>query len=140
MGRVQDRVAVVTGGANGLGQAIACRLAEEGARLVLGDLDAAGLERTAAQIMRGGGAVLSVVGDLTEEAPAARLMQSAVEVSFRRPCLTSDQHEQSGHSWHSGVLLSAWVPHPADVGMPASHPLALLLFILQYPSVVVFAS
>jgi type I restriction enzyme, R subunit len=25
-------------------------------------------------------------------------------VSLRRPCLTSDQHEQSGHSWHSGVL------------------------------------
>jgi len=79
MGRVQDRVAVVTGGANGLGQAIAYRLAEEGARLVLGDLDAGGLERTAAHITRTGGAVLSVVGDLTEEAPAARLIQSAVE-------------------------------------------------------------
>jgi 3-oxoacyl-[acyl-carrier protein] reductase len=79
MGRVQDRVAVVTGGANGLGQAIACRLAEEGARLVLGDLDAGGLERTAAHITSTGGAVLSVVGDLTAEAPAARLIQSAVE-------------------------------------------------------------
>ena len=50
MGRVQDRVAVVTSGANGLGQAIACRLAEEGARLVLGDLDAGRLEHTAAHI------------------------------------------------------------------------------------------
>ena len=79
MGRVQDRVAVVTGRANGLGQAIACRLAEEGARLVLGDLDAAGLERTAAHITSAGGAVFSVVGDLTEEEPAARLIQSAVE-------------------------------------------------------------
>lgn len=67
MGRVQDRVAVVTGGANGLGQAIACRLAEEGARLVLGDLDAGGLERTVAHITNAGGAALSVVGDLTEE-------------------------------------------------------------------------
>src|SRR5215468_6624142 len=79
MGRVQDRVAVVTGGANGLGQAIAHRLAEEGARLVLGDLDAGGLERTAAHITSAGGTVLSVVGDLTEEEPAARLIQSAVE-------------------------------------------------------------
>jgi 3-oxoacyl-[acyl-carrier protein] reductase len=79
MGRVQDRVAVVTGAANGLGQAIACRLAEEGARLVLGDLDAAGLEGTEAHITRAGGVARSVVGDLTAEAPAALLMQSAVE-------------------------------------------------------------
>ena len=42
MGRVQDRVAVVTGGANGFGQAIACRLAGEGARVVLGDLEPPG--------------------------------------------------------------------------------------------------
>jgi short chain dehydrogenase len=65
MGRVQDRVAVVTGGANGLGQAIACCLAEEGARLVLGDLDTGELERTAAHITSTGGAVLSVVGSVT---------------------------------------------------------------------------
>jgi 3-oxoacyl-[acyl-carrier protein] reductase len=79
MGRVQERVAVVTGAANGLGQAIARRLAEEGARLVLGDLDAGGLEGTAASITTAGGAALTVVGDLTEEAPAARLIQTAVD-------------------------------------------------------------
>src|SRR5215471_16270913 len=79
MGRVQDRVAVITGAANGLGQAIACRLAEEGARVVLGDLDAEGLERTAAHITHAGGVALTMVGDLTEEAPAARLIQTAVE-------------------------------------------------------------
>jgi NAD(P)-dependent dehydrogenase (short-subunit alcohol dehydrogenase family) len=79
MGRVQDRVAVVTGAAHGLGQAIARRLAEEGARVVLGDLDADGLERTAASLSVTGGMALTVVGDLTEEGPAARLMQTAVE-------------------------------------------------------------
>lgn len=79
MGRVQDRVAVVTGAANGLGQAMARRLAEEGARVVLGDLDAGGLERTAASITTAGGAALTVVGDLTEEEPAARLIQTAVD-------------------------------------------------------------
>jgi 3-oxoacyl-[acyl-carrier protein] reductase len=79
MGRVQDRVAVVTGAANGLGQAIACCLAEEGARVVLGDFDASGLERTAAHITSAGSVALTVVGDLTEEAPAAKLIQAAVE-------------------------------------------------------------
>jgi 3-oxoacyl-[acyl-carrier protein] reductase len=79
MGRVQDRVAVVTGAANGLGQAIARRLAEEGARLVLGDVDVAGLERTAAMLTGSGATVVTVGGDLTEEEPAARLIQTAVE-------------------------------------------------------------
>ena len=79
MGRVQDRVAIVTGAAHGLGQAMARRLAEEGARVVLGDLDAAGLADTAARITRAGGVVLTVVGDVTDEAPAAHLIQTAVD-------------------------------------------------------------
>jgi NAD(P)-dependent dehydrogenase (short-subunit alcohol dehydrogenase family) len=78
MGRVQDRVAVVTGAAHGLGQAIARRLAEEGARLVLGDFDADGLEGIAAQITAAGSTALTVAGDLTEEETAARLIQTAV--------------------------------------------------------------
>lgn len=83
MGRVQDRVAVVTGGANGLGRAIALRLAEEGASLVLGDIEPGGLDRTASEIEAAGGAVHTVSGDLTEEEPAALLVQRAIE-SFGR--------------------------------------------------------
>ena len=78
MGRVQDQVAVITGAANGLGQAMAQRLAEEGARVVLGDIDPKGLEHTAAMIAAGGGEALAVLGDVTEEGPAAELIQRAV--------------------------------------------------------------
>jgi NAD(P)-dependent dehydrogenase (short-subunit alcohol dehydrogenase family) len=67
---VRDRVAVVTGAANGLGREIALLLAREGARVALGDLDAAGLDKTAATITAAGGAAVAVAGDLTEEAPA----------------------------------------------------------------------
>ena len=42
MGRVQDQVAVVTGAAKGLGEAIALRLAVEGAKVILGDIDGSG--------------------------------------------------------------------------------------------------
>jgi 3-oxoacyl-[acyl-carrier protein] reductase len=90
MGRVQDRVAVVTGAANGLGQAIARRLAEEGARLVLGDVDVAGLERAAARLTGSGATVVTVSGDLTEEAPAARLIQTAVERCGRLDILVNN--------------------------------------------------
>jgi NAD(P)-dependent dehydrogenase (short-subunit alcohol dehydrogenase family) len=68
MGRLQDRLAIVTGAANGLGRAIATKLGAEGARLALLDIDAPGLERVAAGLRATGATVLSLVGDVTEEA------------------------------------------------------------------------
>ena len=79
MGRVQDRVAVVTGAGNGIGRAIAERLAEEGARVIGGDIDAAALEKTIAGIRDAGGTAFSVVGDVTEPDLAQRLIATAVE-------------------------------------------------------------
>ena len=78
MAGVNDRVAVVTGAANGLGREIALVLAREGARLALGDLDKVGLDRTGAAIKAAGGSTISVAGDLTEEEPAKRLIEAAV--------------------------------------------------------------
>jgi len=63
---LRNRVAIVTGGAKGIGQAIAQRLAEEGMRLVLIDRDAEALANTAAVWSGGGIDVVSVVGDLAE--------------------------------------------------------------------------
>ena len=82
---VKDRVAVVTGAANGLGREIAVVLARAGAKVALGDLDAAGVERTAVEINARAAeagvpdvAAFAVAGDLTEEGPAARLVEAAV--------------------------------------------------------------
>ena len=76
---VRDRVAVVTGAASGLGREIAQLLAREGASVVLGDIETGGLERTAAAIIAAGGTALTVAGDLTEEAPARRLIDAAID-------------------------------------------------------------
>ena len=78
MGRVQDQVAIVTGAARGLGEAISYRLAQEGARLVLGDIDETGLEATATIIRDEGGEVVTLIGDITEEEPASQLIESAI--------------------------------------------------------------
>jgi len=69
MDRLKDRLAVVTGAANGIGAAIATRLAEAGARLALLDIDAAGLERVATGLREAGAEVLARPCDVTEEAP-----------------------------------------------------------------------
>ena len=79
MGRVQDQVAIVTGGANGIGRACAKLFVEEGARVVIGDIDAAALESAARALTEAGGQVATVLGDVSEEGPAAALVTAAVE-------------------------------------------------------------
>ena len=71
------RVALVTGGAGGIGQAIAARLIGEGACVVLADIDRASLDRAAADFAKrfGKDAVSGVVADVTDE--------TAVEAAFR---------------------------------------------------------
>src|SRR5687768_3334517 len=61
------RVAVVTGAASGLGEAIAHGLAAFGARVVATDVNAAGLEPVAAAIRAAGGRVLTVPCDVTSK-------------------------------------------------------------------------
>jgi 3-oxoacyl-[acyl-carrier protein] reductase len=75
---VQDRIAVVTGAANGIGRAVAERLAEEGARVVAGDIEAAALEKCVGKIQARGGTAVAVVGDVTEAEGARRLVETAV--------------------------------------------------------------
>ncbi|MCL0055016.1 SDR family oxidoreductase [Dehalococcoidia bacterium] len=79
MGRVQDHVAVVTGAAKGLGEAISHRLAQDGAKLILADIDEPGLATAAIKIRDAGGEVLTFVGDITEEESAFRLVEMAIE-------------------------------------------------------------
>jgi NAD(P)-dependent dehydrogenase (short-subunit alcohol dehydrogenase family) len=72
-----DRVALITGGASGIGAATAERLGRDGARLVLADVDAAGLDRAVAGL-GGPGHVLSVVTDVSSFADCERAVDAAV--------------------------------------------------------------
>jgi NAD(P)-dependent dehydrogenase (short-subunit alcohol dehydrogenase family) len=75
VGRLSDRVAVVTGAARGLGAAIAVRLAADGADVSI--IDVAPAERVVEQIVLGGGRANSVRCDVTDEDEVASALAQA---------------------------------------------------------------
>ena len=83
MARLQGKVALVTGAAStpGLGNETAKRLAEEGARLVVTDLDKVGAERCAEEIVAVGGQAIALHQDVCDEDRWAEVM-AAVEDTY----------------------------------------------------------
>lgn len=77
---LSGRVAVVTGAARGLGRAIAVGLAQHGADVALADLDAAGLEETAALVEATGRRALAQPADVTNEQAVDALFDRAEHV------------------------------------------------------------
>jgi NAD(P)-dependent dehydrogenase (short-subunit alcohol dehydrogenase family) len=74
---LEGRVAVVTGGASGIGYALAQRFASEGMRVVLGDVEAPALEVACSQLADGGATVLGVPTDVTDPEQVEALARAA---------------------------------------------------------------
>lgn len=77
MGRSDGRVALITGAGGAIGSATARRLAADGMRLVVADLDPAAVARTAASIDRAPEDVLQRTVDVTDDASVAALVADA---------------------------------------------------------------
>ncbi len=77
--RLDGKVAVVTGAANGIGAATARRLASEGARLAVVDLNEEALDQTVRAIAEAGGEAQAFGGDISKAADVARMVQQAKE-------------------------------------------------------------
>lgn len=75
--RLKDKIAIVTGAGSGFGAGIARRFAQEGARIVVNDIDAAGGERVAGEIVGAGGKALFVRADVTRSAEWAQMIGAA---------------------------------------------------------------
>jgi meso-butanediol dehydrogenase/(S,S)-butanediol dehydrogenase/diacetyl reductase len=79
MGRVQDRVVVVTGGAGGIGAAACHAIAAEGGKVVVADLDADAAQNVARAIVAEGGTAESVAVDVTDRSQVRAMIQKAVD-------------------------------------------------------------
>ena len=98
MGRVDGKVALITGTASGIGKATARLFAREGARVVCADLNGPGAETTAAEIKQAGGDAVAVQANIASEAECEKMVQTAVDTYGRLDVLHN----------HAGIL------HPKD--------------------------
>jgi len=73
--RLQDKVAIVTGGAGGIGQATVLLFAEEGARVVIADINERAGAAAVSQIKEQGGNAIFVLTDVSQEADARRVCE-----------------------------------------------------------------
>jgi NAD(P)-dependent dehydrogenase (short-subunit alcohol dehydrogenase family) len=76
---LDGKVGVVAGGAGGIGTATSLRLGQEGASVVVGDVNADAANAVAERITKAGGAAISVPFDIADEASVAALFENAVD-------------------------------------------------------------
>ena len=79
MERLKDTVAIVTGGANGIGRAFSTGLAQEGARVAVADVDDGAAQELAEELTRACGECLALHVDVTDEASTQAMARQTLE-------------------------------------------------------------
>jgi NAD(P)-dependent dehydrogenase (short-subunit alcohol dehydrogenase family) len=97
-GRLENRIAVITGAANGIGRATALLFAREGARLVLADVHEQALQETLNMVNAEGCSSLMIKTDVSVEEEVKRLIASALESYSRIDILCNNAGVSGGIS------------------------------------------
>ncbi|SFB89408.1 3-oxoacyl-[acyl-carrier protein] reductase [Polaromonas sp. OV174] len=128
---LNGKIAIVTGGGNGIGAATCRRLAAEGASILVADIDLAKAQQTAASIVEAGGRAHALRADVTDEASVQAMVDAAVSelgglhILVNNAGFTRDMRitKMSVHDWDSvvdvvlkGAFLCtrAAIPHLAE--------------------------
>ncbi|WP_214106134.1 SDR family NAD(P)-dependent oxidoreductase [Acrocarpospora catenulata] len=99
MGKLEGKSALVTGAGRGIGRAIAIKLAGEGARVVVNDLDKDPANEVVQEIVQAGGQAVAVPGSVTADGFAGRFVSTAVD-SFGGVDIIINN---AGYTWDSVI-------------------------------------
>src|SRR2546428_4891693 len=104
MPRLVDRVAIVTGGAQGIGGATARRLAEEGARVLIADVDGDEAARTGDRIRAAGGQAELIVADIARPDEIRGYVERAESLWGRIDILVNNAYGGRGEGVQGSAL------------------------------------
>ncbi|MEU6674148.1 SDR family oxidoreductase [Streptomyces sp. NPDC046925] len=99
MGTLEGQTAVISGSGRGIGREIALRLAREGARIVVNDLDPEPAKDTVAAIEAVGGAAVACVGNVTDDGFGERFVQTALDHFDGLDIIVNN----AGYTWDSVI-------------------------------------
>jgi NAD(P)-dependent dehydrogenase (short-subunit alcohol dehydrogenase family) len=114
----KDKVAVITGGASGIGLATARALARAGARLVLADIETAALDQAVAALQRDGSEAIGIRADVGDRGSVAALADAAwerfgaVHILFNNAgvAVFGPTQEMSHADWEWTLRVNLWGP------------------------------
>ena len=110
MRELKNKVVVITGGASGIGRALADRFAAEGSRIVLADIEPKALEEEAAELRARGATVLAVPTDVTRPEQVQALCDRTVAEFGRVDVVCNNAGVAvSGPAWEQTVADWEWV-------------------------------
>jgi NAD(P)-dependent dehydrogenase (short-subunit alcohol dehydrogenase family) len=107
----KGRVAVITGGASGIGRGLADRFAREGMKIVIGDIEQAALDQAVAELARSGADCAGVRCDVSEYAEVERLANAAYDTfgAVHLLCNNAGVSSQAAPSWAQTEADWKWV-------------------------------
>jgi 3-oxoacyl-[acyl-carrier protein] reductase len=88
--RLQDRVAIITGGAHGIGKAYAQRFVQEGAKVVIADIDGEAAEQAAQEINDAGGVAIGMRVDIADLTLCQKMAQTTIDKFGRIDALVNN--------------------------------------------------
>jgi 3-oxoacyl-[acyl-carrier protein] reductase len=121
-GNLAGKVALVSGSGRGIGRAIAHKLASEGARVVVNDLDGAPGDAVAAEIVAAGGDAIAVNGDVTAPDFAERFVQTAIERFGGLDIIVNN----AGYFWDSTIARTTDEQFQAMIDIHVKAPFRIL--------------
>lgn len=99
MSKLNGKVALVSGSGRGIGRAIALKLASEGARVVINDLDQEPAQQVVAEIKAAGGEAVACVGNVTATDFAERFVKTAVDTYQGLDIIVNN----AGYTWDNVI-------------------------------------